>query len=476
MTVAADSPELELADPARLAAFERTGLVDGEAEEAFDRLTRLAAALTSAPMALITLVLPERQFFKSAVGLEEPWASTRESPLSHSFCRFAVRSGTRLVVGDAREDPRLRGNLAIAEMNVVAYAGAPLRSDDGHVLGTLCVLDSKPRRWTDEEVDLLDDLAELARGVIELRVLRAERVQGGTKRVALVRGRGPARGPGLNIEAFSRRTGVAPDTLRKWERRYGILRPSRTERGQRRYDEHDVDVVRWLKGRLAEGYRIGEAAALLGTEGVPAASPRDLRTLLVRAAADGDGERVARLLDQAFALPSLETALLEVVAPALRDIGDEWQARTVGVANEHLLSSGVRARVDRLLADARGGTRGAVTLACVPGERHELGLLTLAVLLRADGWQVAYLGADTPLAETFALAGGVGSQVVCLSASMADRFGELAGLLAGNGAPPGAEIVLGGRAATEERAAELGLRWVGAEAPEAVQALRAFAA
>src|SRR4051794_41935098 len=70
---------------------------------------------------------------------------------------------------------------------------------------------------------------------------------------------------GLNIAALSRRTGVAADTLRKWEQRYGVLRPARTTGGQRRYSELDIDRVEWLRARLAEGYRIGEAAALLGT-------------------------------------------------------------------------------------------------------------------------------------------------------------------------------------------------------------------
>ena len=473
----ADGGTAVLSDSARLEALERSGLVDTAAEAAFDRLTRLAAAVTDAPISLVTLVLPERQFFKSARGLEEPWATARETPLSHSFCQWPVRLGRRLVVEDAREDPRLCDNLAIGDLGVVAYAGAPLTTQDGHVLGTLCVIDSKPRRWTEEQLELLEELAELARGTIELRELRAERAGATpTRSLPLVRGPRGAERHGLNIEAFARLTGVAPDTLRKWERRYGVLRPSRTEHGQRRYDERDVDVVRWLKARLDEGYRIGEAAALLGGDGEPASSPAELRRLLVAAATAGDEARVARLLDQAFALRSVEATLTEVVAPALREIGDAWQEGRASVAHEHLLSSGVRARVDRLLADARRGVRGTVTLACVSGERHELGLLTLAVLLRADGWQVAYLGADMPLADTFAFAGGLDSQVVCLSASLGDRLGALAVELDGVALPEGVPVVLGGAAVTEERARELGLRWAGADAPAAVAAIRPLAA
>ena len=88
--------------------------------------------------------------------------------------------------------------------------------------------------------------------------------------------RGTAMTTGLNIAALARRTGVAPDTLRKWEQRYAILQPSRTSGGQRRYSERDVARVEWLRERLDEGYRIGEAASLLGSVGpTPARSARD---------------------------------------------------------------------------------------------------------------------------------------------------------------------------------------------------------
>ena len=122
---------------------------------------------------------------------------------------------------------------------------------------------------------------------------------------------------GLNIAALARRTGVAPDTLRKWEQRYGVLRPSRTAGGQRRYDESDVARVEWLRARLAEGWRIGEAAALLG-EGDAPGSPAELRGAILEAVADADGERIGRLLDHAFALLELEETLVEVVHPVLR--------------------------------------------------------------------------------------------------------------------------------------------------------------
>src|SRR5919112_967777 len=91
----------------------------------------------------------------------------------------------------------------------------------------------------------------------------------------------------LNIAALAHRTGVQPDTLRKWEHRYGVIRPDRTAGGQRRYSELDVARVEWLQARLAEGYRIGEAAALLGSSDLPTApqTPEELCAALLQAAA-----------------------------------------------------------------------------------------------------------------------------------------------------------------------------------------------
>ena len=143
----------------RLDALRATGLLDSDVTPSFDRLARLAAHVLNAPVALVSLVDSDRQFFKSCLGLPEPWASRREAPLSHSFCQHAVASREPLLVDDAREHEVLRDNLAIRDMGVVAYAGIPLIDADGHALGTLCVTDSQPRHWTTHQVQLLSDLA-----------------------------------------------------------------------------------------------------------------------------------------------------------------------------------------------------------------------------------------------------------------------------------------------------------------------------
>jgi hypothetical protein len=169
-------------DPERLDALRATGLLDSDVSPEFDRLARLASHVLNAPVALVSLVDKDRQFFKACLGLPEPWSSQRESPLTHSFCQHAVASRGPLVVNDAREHPLLHDNLAIRDMGVVAYAGIPLIDGGGHALGTLCVIDSQPRHWTSEQVQLLGDIA--ASVVTEITLAReaatARGMQAGT--------------------------------------------------------------------------------------------------------------------------------------------------------------------------------------------------------------------------------------------------------------------------------------------------------
>jgi len=163
-----------LSDATRLAALRRYALLDTPAEQGFDRLTRLASRLVGAPISLISLVDEDRQFFKSQCGLPEPWASMRQTPLSHSFCQHVVIGREPLVIEDARHHPLVHDNLAIRDLGVVAYLGVPLTSSGGHHLGTLCVIDTKPREWLPEELELLLELSGSVITEIELRVALRE--------------------------------------------------------------------------------------------------------------------------------------------------------------------------------------------------------------------------------------------------------------------------------------------------------------
>ena len=148
-------------DSARLKALQATGLLDSPPEESYDRFTRLVATALDVPTALVSLVDEDRQFFKSQVGLSEPSATERQTPLSHSFCKHAVATDAPVIVTDANKDPRFHTNPAIDEHSVVAYLGVPIRTPAGHVLGSLCAIDRKPRLWTGEQVQLLERLSAL---------------------------------------------------------------------------------------------------------------------------------------------------------------------------------------------------------------------------------------------------------------------------------------------------------------------------
>lgn len=280
----------------------------------------------------------------------------------------------------------------------------------------------------------------------------------------------------LNIAALARRTGVAPDTLRKWEQRYGVLRPSRTPGGQRRYTESDVARVEWLRDRLRDGWRIGEASRVLRASAGPAlADPGALADALLQATRTDEPDVLEALLDQAFAVLPLETTLADVLSPALRRVGDEWDAGKVSVAQEHALTAKVRSRLDLLLGDARGEVRGTAVLACAPGEQHDLGLLMLAVLLRADGWRVEYLGQDTPVAEAVRFAEGVHAAMLCVSAAREPALAAARAGLAGLTHPPPAALVMGGAAVRPEDARALGATYRDGNLAHAVSRLRRLA-
>lgn len=147
------------------------GLVDAEPEQAFDGLSALAARLFDVPVALVSIVEEEndRQFFKSQVGLAEPWAATRQTPLSDSFCRHVKERDEPLVVNNSAEHELVRDNGAVTKLDVIAYLGVPIYSPNRRPIGALCVIDHKSRDWSAEDVGLLKALAGCVSNEILLR-------------------------------------------------------------------------------------------------------------------------------------------------------------------------------------------------------------------------------------------------------------------------------------------------------------------
>ena len=155
----------------RLQALHALNLLDTDPEERFERITRLATRVFDAPICMVSFVDAERQWFKSCVGLD-----VRETPRTVSFCAHAIQRAEALVVEDARADPRFKDNpLVTGEPQLRFYAGQPLVTFDGYRVGTLCVIDRKPRKFDDADRQALHDLAELVES--ELDRIAAERLR-----------------------------------------------------------------------------------------------------------------------------------------------------------------------------------------------------------------------------------------------------------------------------------------------------------
>ncbi|WP_338106348.1 SpoIIE family protein phosphatase [Micromonospora terminaliae] len=158
-----------LGDEARLASVRATALA-AVPDEALDRFARMVAKVIGVPVALVSLVDDVCEYFPGAAGLAQPWASTRQTPLGHSFGQSVVMAAKPLVITDARGDDRVCDNPAIEGLGIVGYAGMPLLDDQGNVIGSLCAIDTSPRTWTDAELDLLADLAAACSAKLRLRI------------------------------------------------------------------------------------------------------------------------------------------------------------------------------------------------------------------------------------------------------------------------------------------------------------------
>jgi len=237
------------------------------------------------------------------------------------------------------------------------------------------------------------------------------------------------------IRVVSKRTGLTPALLRAWEKRYGVVSPSRSGGGQRLYTDDDVHRLALLHRAVEEGRNISQVAPLSVEEleelvredqvervGPPAAEPLEaisasgLLEKAGRAVREMNPSELDRILVRgALALP-VPTLLDEIVSPLLASIGAAWSAGTLGPAQEHVASVVVRRFLDWLLSTMGAEKGAAVIVTGTPaGERHELGALLAAVSAAAEGWRAVYLGPDLPASEIATAATRVGARVVAVS-------------------------------------------------------------
>jgi MerR family transcriptional regulator, light-induced transcriptional regulator len=237
------------------------------------------------------------------------------------------------------------------------------------------------------------------------------------------------RGP-VRIGELSRRVGVTPEVLRAWERRYGILSPTRTDGGFRLYGEDDERRIRRMLQHLEQGLSAAEAARLAradparldptaGTDdgsGAPTAAALGEQ---LRHALDGfDDVGAHSVLDRLLGSSPLEIVLRDAVLPYLHDLGERWARAEASVAQEHFATALLRGRLLALARDWGRGRGPHALLACVPGDQHDLGLICFGLALRAHGWRITYLGADTPLLTLIETADLLQPALVVVSATL----------------------------------------------------------
>jgi MerR family transcriptional regulator, light-induced transcriptional regulator len=223
--------------------------------------------------------------------------------------------------------------------------------------------------------------------------------------------------PTYNLRAVTRETGLSPETLRAWERRYSIIKPQRTPGGHRLYTLRDIRLLKWLVAQQKQGLIISRAVelwrtlqesgqdplAIAGTEILTKTGTSnldELRQIWVAACLEFNEQAAEQILSEAFAVAVPEMVVVEVLQKGVAEIGILWYEGQASVQQEHFASSLATRRLHSLLAAAPPVSRqGRILAACPPGEEHEFMLLLITFLIRRQGWEVVYLGANVPLVK-----------------------------------------------------------------------------
>jgi DNA-binding transcriptional MerR regulator len=244
----------------------------------------------------------------------------------------------------------------------------------------------------------------------------------------------------MGIGTFSRHVGVSIDTLRAWERRYGIPHPARAANGHRLYSSADARLIDAMRRELSRGVPAAEAARrAVGARSEPVASASDgepadrlghaalgeldaLAARLLDALDRFDETGAQNELDRLFGAYSVDTALAQVVLPYLNELGERWACGEVGIGHEHFAVNLIHGRLLSLARKWDEGQGPRALLACPAGELHTIGLVAFGLTLRMHGWRITYLGADTPIGTAAQVAATVVPDRVVLASVDVDLF------------------------------------------------------
>lgn len=248
--------------------------------------------------------------------------------------------------------------------------------------------------------------------------------------------------PTFNMKAVVRETGLKPDTLRAWERRYGLPIPDRSTGGHRLYSQRDIDTLKWLIARQDEGISISHAVEMwhrIESQGqdpmlvepstravgdvtsfqaaVAGETVAEYREAWINACMQFDEALAERILGEAFSIYAPEVVSFEVLRQGISEIGDRWYQGKTTVQQEHFASELAMRRLEAMIAGANPPTRpGRILIACPAGEEHTFSALIMTLLLRRRGWNVIYLGANVPKEQFETTIESAKPQIVLLSA------------------------------------------------------------
>ena len=252
------------------------------------------------------------------------------------------------------------------------------------------------------------------------------------------------------IRTVATLTGVNPITLRAWERRYGLVKPTRTASGHRVYTRADIDTVHRILALMEDGIAIGRVREALTARAVPAPAVikgpwAEVHGRMAAAIAQFDEERLEDAYNELLALHSIERVTRELLLPLLAELGERWRTHSGGIAEEHFFSTYLRNKLGaRIHHRSRSATGPKLLAACLAGEQHEIGLLLFALAAHERGYRLVLLGADMPLAEIGSAARRAQADAIVLSGSIepaAGLFGhELPLLVRAAGVP----VLVGG--------------------------------
>jgi len=253
--------------------------------------------------------------------------------------------------------------------------------------------------------------------------------------------------PLYNIGVVARMTGVSMATLRAWERRYNFPESERTAGGHRLYSERDVMRLRWVKDRIEEGMQTAQAINALHhqeqtgklalVEAVPP-TPEEKgerpapqqpmqRQALFRALIERDLVRADSVLGEALVTSSPEDLIMDVIGPALAEVGEAWEEGRISVATEHLATNYLRQRLLMwMVSGPPPRNSNPILLACAPNEWHEGSLLILGALLRRRRWPIAYLGQAVPLPDLASFVRELHPSLIVVIAMTENAAAELA--------------------------------------------------